>query len=146
MPPSLTFPPATVWNQKPIAMPSQAPMYQYFYFMGNNTWEMVDLPQSQRDGLNYTETFSSVIRMASFRFFLAIAAARDLELCHFDDIDNALIYAPIKEDVYICQPLGFSDGTYKVCHLKSCRYGLKQSLREFTMLPRAWLVDNGCQQ
>jgi hypothetical protein len=55
---------------------------------------------SQRAGLDYTETFSHVIRMASLRFFLAIAAARDLELCKLD-IDTAFIYAPIKEDVYI---------------------------------------------
>jgi hypothetical protein len=36
---------------------------------------------SQRVGLDYTETFSPVIRMANLRLFLAIAAARDLELC-----------------------------------------------------------------
>jgi hypothetical protein len=66
--------------------------------------------------------------MASMRLFLAIAAARDLELCQLD-IDTAFIYAPIKEDVYIRQPPGFSDGTSKVCHPKCCLYGLKQSPR-----------------
>jgi hypothetical protein len=55
---------------------------------------------SQRAGLDYTETFSSVIRMTSLRLFLAIAAARDFELCQLD-IDTAFLYAPIKEDVYI---------------------------------------------
>jgi hypothetical protein len=44
--------------------------------------------------------------------------------------------------MYVRQPLGFSDGTSKVCHL----YGLKQSPREFNMLLRAFLVDNGWQQ
>jgi hypothetical protein len=82
--------------------------------------------------------------MASFRLFLAIAAARDLELCHFD-IDIALLYAPIQEDVYIRQPVGFSDGTSTVCHLKRCRYGLKQPPHELNMPPRAGLVDNGWQ-
>jgi hypothetical protein len=48
--------------------------------------------------------------------------------------------------VYIRQPLGFNDGASKVCHLKRCLYGLKQSPREFNMLLRAWLVDNGWQQ
>jgi hypothetical protein len=100
---------------------------------------------SQRAGLDYTETFSSAIRMASLHLFLVIAAARDLELCKLD-IDIAFLYAPIKEDVYIRQPLGFSDGTSKVCHLKRCHYGLKQSPREFNMLLRAWLVDNGLQE
>jgi hypothetical protein len=33
-----------------------------------------------------------------------------------------------------------------VCHLKRCLYGLKQSPSEFSMLLRAWLVDNGWQQ
>jgi hypothetical protein len=35
---------------------------------------------SQRARLDYTDTFSPVIRMANLRLFLAIAAARDLEL------------------------------------------------------------------
>jgi hypothetical protein len=99
---------------------------------------------SQRAGLDYTETFSHVIRMASQRLFLAIAAARDLELCQLD-IDTAFLYAPIKEDAYIRQPLGFIDGTSKACHLKCCLYGLKRFPREFNMLLRAWLVDNGWQ-
>jgi hypothetical protein len=38
--------------------------------------------------------------MASLRLFLAIAAARDLELCQ-PDIDTAFLYAPIKKDMYI---------------------------------------------
>jgi hypothetical protein len=51
-----------------------------------------------------------------------------------------------KEDVYIRQPLGFSDGTHKVCYLKRYLYGLKQSPRELNMLLRNWLVDNGWKQ
>jgi predicted protein tyrosine phosphatase len=74
---------------------------------------------NQRSGFDYTETFSHVIRMASLRLSLAIAAARDLELCLLD-IDTAFLYAPIKEDVYIRQTLGFSDGTSKMYHLKRC--------------------------
>jgi hypothetical protein len=95
----------------------------------------------QRTGLDYTETFSPVIRMASLRLFLAIAAARDFELCMLD-IDTAFLDASIKEDVYIRQPLGFLDGTSKVCHIKRCLYVLKSSPREFNMLLRAWIVDN----
>jgi hypothetical protein len=100
---------------------------------------------SQRARLDYTETFSNVIRMANLRLFLAIAAARDLEPCQLD-IDNAFMYALIKEDVYIGQPLGFAHGTSNASRIKRCLYGLKQSPREFNMLLRAWLVDNGWQQ
>jgi hypothetical protein len=79
---------------------------------------------SQRAGLDNTEILSPVIRMASLRLILAIAAAMDLELCHHD-IDNAFPYAPINEDLYIRQPLGFSHGTPKACHFKCCIYGMK---------------------
>jgi hypothetical protein len=48
--------------------------------------------------------------MACLRLFLAVAVAMDLELCEFD-IDTAFLYGPIKDDVYIRQPLGFSDDT-----------------------------------
>jgi hypothetical protein len=48
----------------------------------------------QRTGLDYTETFSHVISMASLRLFLAIAAARDLEQCQLD-IDTPFLDAPI---------------------------------------------------
>jgi hypothetical protein len=32
-----------------------------------------------------------------------------------------------------------------VCHLKRCLYGLKLSPREFNILLRDWLVENGWQ-
>jgi hypothetical protein len=100
---------------------------------------------SQCAGLDYTETFSPVIRMACLRLFVAIAAARDLELCRLDN-DTAFLYAPIKEEVNVRQPLGFGDGTSKVCHLKRCLYGPKQCPRELNMVLRAWLIDHGWQQ
>jgi hypothetical protein len=56
------------------------------------------------------------------------------------------MYAPIKEDVYIRQPLGFDDGTTNVCHMRRCLYGLKQSPREFNELLRDWLVSHGWRQ
>jgi hypothetical protein len=100
---------------------------------------------SQREGVDYTETFSPVIRLASLRVFFNIAAARDLELGGLD-IDTAFMYAPIKEDVYIRQPLGFDDGTTNVCHLRRCMYGLKRSPMEFNELLRDWLVSQGWRQ
>jgi hypothetical protein len=97
---------------------------------------------SQREGIDYTETFSPIIRLAILRSFFRIAAAHDLELVGLD-IDTAFLYAPIKEDVYIRQPLGFHDGTSNVCHLRRCLYGFEQSPREFNELLREWLVSKG---
>jgi hypothetical protein len=50
---------------------------------------------------------------------LPLAAAMDLDLCQLD-IDTAFMYAPILEDFYIRQPLGLSNLTSEVCHLKRC--------------------------
>jgi hypothetical protein len=74
---------------------------------------------SQREDIDYTETFLPVIRLASLRVFFSVAAAQDLELGGLV-IDTTFMYAPIKEDVYIKQPLGFDDGTSNVCHLRWC--------------------------
>jgi hypothetical protein len=71
--------------------------------------------------------------VASLKLFLAIFAAMDLELCQLD-IDTAFLFALFKNDVYIRKTLGFADGSAKVCHLKRCLYGLKQSSREFNTL------------
>jgi hypothetical protein len=100
---------------------------------------------SYREGIDYTETFSHFIRLDNLRVFFSIAVAHDLELGGLD-IDTAFLYAPIKEDVYIRQPLGFDDGTSNVCHLRRCLYGLKQSPHEFNELLRDWLVSQGWRQ
>jgi hypothetical protein len=63
--------------------------------------------------------------IANPRLFLDIFAATNLKLSQLD-IDTAFLYAPINEDVYIRQPLGFSDGSSKACYLKRCLCGLKQ--------------------
>jgi hypothetical protein len=78
---------------------------------------------SKRPRLDYTYTLSSVIIMASLRLFLTISAAMNLELCQLD-IDTAFLYVPITEDVDIRQPLGFTDGSAKVGHLKRCLYAV----------------------
>jgi hypothetical protein len=42
--------------------------------------------------------------------------------------------------------LGFTDGSPKICHLKRCLYGLKQSPREFKTFLRDMLVEQGWKQ
>jgi hypothetical protein len=100
---------------------------------------------SQREGIDYTEKFSPVIRLACLRIFLKNTDAHDLELGGLD-IDTTFLYAPIKRDIYIKHPLGLDDGTSKVCHLCRCMYGLKQSHREFNELLRDWLAAKGWRQ
>jgi hypothetical protein len=60
----------------------------------------------------------------------AIAAALNLELEQMD-VKTALLYAGVKEEIYVTQPQGFDDKLGKVFRLRKALYGLKQS-------PRIW--------
>jgi hypothetical protein len=84
----------------------------------------------QQEGVDYNETFASVVKPMSYKMLLAIAAAEDLEIEQMD-IKTAFLYGEIDEEIYVSQPEGFDDGTGRVCKLKKALYGLKQS-------PRIW--------
>ena len=87
---------------------------------------------SQREGLDYDETFSPVVRPESVRSVIALACKEGLKL-HQMDITTAFLNGDLKEEVYIRQPEGFvADGQENlVCRLNKSLYGLKQA-------PRCW--------
>lgn len=86
----------------------------------------------QVHGIDYEETYAPVIKLVSLRIMLTIAAIRDLDLKHWD-IVAAFINGKLSELVYMQQPLGFNDGSGRVCLLKSSLYGLCQSARAWYM-------------
>lgn len=81
---------------------------------------------TQEYGVDYLETFSPVVRFASVRVILAIAAKLKLTLKQFD-VKTAFLYGDLQEDIYVKQPSGFDDGSGRVFKLKKSLYGLKQS-------------------
>lgn len=83
---------------------------------------------TQQFGVNYSETFSPVVRYSSIRAILAIAAARNMKLFQFD-VKTAFLYGDLKEDVYMFQPEGYNDNSGKVCKLIKSLYGLKHASR-----------------
>lgn len=85
---------------------------------------------SQRYGIDYTETFSPVVRYESVRAILSISAYENLKLRQFD-IKTAFLYGALEEEIYMLQPIGYEDNTNRVCKLKKSLYGLKQA-------PRCW--------
>jgi hypothetical protein len=86
---------------------------------------------TQREGINYTETFSSVSSKDSFRIIIALVAHYDLEL-HQINVKTAFLNGNLQEIVYMAQPKGFGveDREHMRCILKKSFYGLKQASRQ----------------
>nr|GEV29785.1 putative ribonuclease H-like domain-containing protein [Tanacetum cinerariifolium] len=61
------------------------------------------------------------------------------------DVKSAFLYGRIKEDVYVCQPLGFEDPGYpdKVYKVEKVLYGLHQAPRAWYETLAKYLLDNG---
>lgn len=83
---------------------------------------------SQREGIDYQETFSPVVRTATIRILLAIAQHRGWNVYQMD-VTAAFLNGVVDEDIYMIQPPGCEDGTRRVCKLNKAIYGLKQASR-----------------
>jgi hypothetical protein len=90
----------------------------------------------QQWGIDYYETFASVVRYNTLRALLAKAAIEDLEIDHID-VDTAFLNPNCEEEIYMEVPEyfelvmpGITRQTHYLQLLKSL-YGLKQA-------PRAW--------
>ncbi|KAK1650019.1 hypothetical protein QYE76_067824 [Lolium multiflorum] len=87
---------------------------------------------TQREGIDYKETFSPVSSKDSFRIVMALVAHFDLEL-HQMDVKTAFLNGDLDEDVYMTQPEGFvvEGKEHLACRLKKSIYGLKQASRQW---------------
>eukprot|EP00794_Sanderia_malayensis_P007838 gene7838-biopygen6374 len=85
---------------------------------------------SQKEGLDYEETFSPVAKYSSIRTVLAIANEFNLEI-HQMDVKTAFLNGKLDCDIYMEQPEGYVDRLKPnmVCKLEKSLYGLKQSAR-----------------
>mmetsp|Transcript_37541 Transcript_37541/g.86747 ORF Transcript_37541/g.86747 Transcript_37541/m.86747 type:complete len:1656 (+) Transcript_37541:523-5490(+) len=101
----------------------------------------------QRWGVDYDETFSSVLRYDSAKLIISLAAARDARLYHLD-FKTAYLNAPLEEAIYIDVPFAYKVKTKGdiVLKLRKSLYGLKQSGRNWRELIHNWLTDYGFTQ
>lgn len=84
---------------------------------------------SQKEGFDYNEVFSPVVRYDSVRILLAIAAQENLEIGQFD-VKTAFINGKLREEIYMQLPDGLKVRDKDVvCKLRKSLYGLKQSAR-----------------
>ncbi|KAL4271938.1 hypothetical protein GQ457_13G028490 [Hibiscus cannabinus] len=116
----------------------------------NNTWDLVPLPQgrkpiveryrarlvvkgyAQKEGIDFNEIFSPVVRLTTVRVVLAMCATFNLHLEQLD-VKTAFLHGDLEEEIYMLQPEGFEEKEKKnlVCKLNKSLYGLKQA-------PRCW--------
>jgi hypothetical protein len=85
---------------------------------------------TQQAGIDYRETYAPVVRYASLRALLALAAHHDWEVHHMD-VKTAYLNGVLREEIYMRQPEGFEVTGMEqlVCRLKKGLYGLKQAGR-----------------
>ena len=89
---------------------------------------------TQREGIDYEETFSPTVRFESVRLMVAVAAA-DYMHTHQMDVTTAFLYASLEEEVYMELIEGMDGyGTpSKVARLWRAIYGLKQASRMWNL-------------
>ncbi|KAM1632105.1 hypothetical protein ACFX2K_020035 [Malus domestica] len=87
---------------------------------------------TQKEGIDYNETFSPVSTKDSFRVIMALVAHFDLFL-HQMDVKIAFLNGDLDEEIFMKQPEGFiQEGRENlVCKLKKSIYGLKQASRQW---------------
>nr|GEW83047.1 Gag-Pol polyprotein [Tanacetum cinerariifolium] len=87
---------------------------------------------AQKEGIDFNEIFSHVVRMTTIQVVLAMCAAYDLHLEQLD-VKTAFLYRNLEEEIYMLQPEGFKQKGKEnlVCKLNKSLYGLKQT-------PRYW--------
>ena len=101
---------------------------------------------SQKEGVDYTETFAPVTQFTTIMLLINIAAAYDLEV-HQMDFDTAYLNASLREDLYMKIPEECDHkNTSQVFKLNKAIYGLKQAGNEWFNLLKSQLRSKGWEQ
>ena len=81
---------------------------------------------TQKEGIDYGETFSLVAMLKSIRILLSIAVCLDYEIWQMD-VKTVFLNGNLEEDIYMQQPEGFVAGRKDnlVCKLQKSIYGLQ---------------------
>ena len=102
---------------------------------------------SQREGIDFKETFSPMSTQDSIRIIMAIVTHFDLEL-HQMDVRTTFLNRDLVEDVYMSQPIGFEEvgKEHIVCKLHKTIYGLKYASRQWYLKFDEVVTANGFKE
>lgn len=84
---------------------------------------------TQKEGVDYTEIFSPMVKYKTIRFLLAIVAQFNWEFEQMD-VKTTFFHGELKEDLYMRQPKGFKGRRWKnmVCKLERSLYNQASSM------------------
>jgi hypothetical protein len=102
---------------------------------------------TQREGIYYNVTFSTVSSKDNFRVIMTLVAHYDLELYQMD-VKTSFLIGDLYENVYMAQPKGFiMKGKENLeCHLTKSIYGLKQPSRQWYLKFDKTIRKFGCKK
>ena len=102
---------------------------------------------SQKEGIDYEETFAPVSRYSSIRTIISLVAEMGWRV-HQMHVKTTFLNGVIEEEVYIEQPKGFDveNREMHVCRLHQALYGLKQAPRAWYSRIDSYLWEMGFQQ
>ncbi|KAA0064189.1 gag/pol protein [Cucumis melo var. makuwa] len=100
---------------------------------------------TQREGVDYEETFSPVAMLKSIRILLSIATFYDYEIWQMD-VKTAFLNGNLEESIFMSQPERFitQGQEQKVCKLNLSIYGLKQASRSWNIRHGVHLSKEQC--
>ncbi|GJY81772.1 retrovirus-related pol polyprotein from transposon TNT 1-94 [Tanacetum coccineum] len=75
-----------------------------------NKARLVAQGYSQKEGIDYDETFALVARMEAIRIFFSFATYMNFKVYQMD-VKSAFLNGKVKEEVYVKQPPGFESST-----------------------------------
>uniref|UniRef100_A0A2N9FX16 Integrase catalytic domain-containing protein n=1 Tax=Fagus sylvatica TaxID=28930 RepID=A0A2N9FX16_FAGSY len=98
---------------------------------------------NQKQGIDFDEIFSPVVKMSFIQVILGLTASLDLELEQMD-VKTAFLHGDLEEEIYMVQLEGFEakGKEHKVCRLKKSLYGLKQAPRQWYKKFDSFMVDD----
>jgi hypothetical protein len=92
-----------------------------------NRSRLVAQGYSQKEGIDYEETFAPVAHLEAIRILLVFSVAKGFKLYQMY-VKSAFLNGFLEEEVYVKQPSGFEsvEFPHKVYRLRKALYGLKQ--------------------